>query len=107
MTKQEVAAKMKKTISPSELAMEKLNVYQSYCLEILNKAVTAFVELDAESVIEDLTFDSPAGDSYGLYNRPLNFGFNRPMDICEAIEYLEKLSLVASGDMDPDKLDDY
>ena len=94
---------LNETINPCELAKKKKDAYKSYVLDLLRKAIDCIEREDWLS-LNNLCFDSPAGDGYGMDNSVLDFSpdTRKPIDIMGAAYIIEYYNRVARGIIDPE-----
>lgn len=80
------------SITVENLAKTQHDALKQYTLNILNK-VKQYIEDERYTEIEDLTFESPAGDGWGLDNQVINFGYKEceELDITEIVWKLNNL----------------
>ena len=103
VTKEEIGDILDKTINPRDLAREKFEAYKDYVLSVLEE-VKETIEEDGFAEIEDLCFNSPAGDGWGLDSSVINFGPSKQdMDIVQAANMLCFYKMMANGILDVDE----
>lgn len=94
---------LNETINPCVLAEKKKEAYKRYVLDLLCE-VTDCIECEDWERLNNLCFDSPAGDGYGRDNSVLDFSpdTRKPVDIMGAAYIIEYYNRVARGVIDPE-----
>ena len=95
---------LNEVVNPCELAKKKKEAYKEYVISILTQAKD-YVENEDWASLNNLCFDSPAGDGYGMDNSVLDFSpdTNTPIDIMGAAYIIEYYNRVARGIIDSKK----
>lgn len=80
------------SLTVENLAKEQHNALKKHVINVLDK-VKQYIEYEKYTEIENLTFESPAGDGWGLDNQVINFGYKEceELDITEVVYILKKL----------------
>lgn len=103
--KKKVQAIMEKKFNPRELAKEQYETYKKYIVNTLKEIITGIENGCYEDIIQENTFESPAGDCMGMDNTVINFSFDdtTPQDIRQALNRLAFLADYADGEIDLDE----